>query len=82
MPAPTCLFNSNRREYVILGSLDICGVYLSKLETTNNWDLRRDDIFIMLTRFTNNYNRVFCSIDEGGGLIEHELLSKNSTNIR
>ena len=81
MPEPTCLINDNRREYVIIGSLDICGLYLSKLEISNKWDLRRDNIFVMLTRFTN-YNRVFCTIDEGGGLIEHELLSKNFTNIR
>jgi hypothetical protein len=50
MPAKrTCFVNSTKKEYIIIGKYTPSDIrlYLLKLESEYNWDLRLDNIYIM-----------------------------------
>ena len=45
----TCLVNGTRKEYINMDKGWAVGEYLLCLETSDNWDLRYDNIYISYT---------------------------------
>jgi hypothetical protein len=53
----TCFVNSTRKEYIIIGKYTPSDIrlYLLKLESEYNWDLRLDNIYILYSAYELGY---------------------------
>jgi hypothetical protein len=53
----TCLVNTNKKQYMIIGMdyPEKLSYFLLKLEQSCNWDLRLDDIYVVFTDKIDDY---------------------------
>ena len=77
MPLATCIFNSQKKQYLIIPDITVetRSKNLVALEAQHSWNLRDDDIYIaQLTSTYKAYTRVSNYIPDAGGRVEPELL--------
>ena len=80
MPAPTCLVNSTRHEYLRLATYtsNYVGYCIMVMENRSNWNARHDDIYVQVKQ-SADYFRSYTDITDmlayytaTGGEIIHE----------
>jgi hypothetical protein len=80
MPAPTCLVNDSRHEYLRLSTYTAChvGHCIQVMEKWSAWNARHDTIYVQMKynmNYFNNYTDITDKLayyNAGGGTLIHE----------
>jgi hypothetical protein len=80
MPAPTCLINSTRHEYLRLATYkpDYVGFCIKVMENRSKWNARHDDIYVQVRQSIDYFGSYTDITDKlayytaSGGEIIHE----------